>query len=248
MELSFNQYEEWFSQLPHKSQQQLLDNDLSPEVVLAVYQAKREQGLSDRALKEFKTTIEYNAHYWSSPPHLQKQLQRLGIDGKSRIHDDNKVESNQGDRDVAESPLASIQFEGIQDDEVSEICEQFGFDPSVGYQIKEYIDAKVEKKVEKKLSDRTKTLVAMLLQEPNLRIAAGGLAFAVNLAALNGLRTQTAFALKIGYTRSAVSKSVRKWKALLELPTNAHMKSDKAIEKYRQAQHEKHWRKQTFTA
>ena len=90
------------------------------------------------------------------------------------------------------------------------------------------------------------TLVAGFLEAGNPRLVAGGLAFATNLAALNGLGTQDEFAKRLGLRRSAVSKLVKWWQRELHLPTSPHMKSEVACHAYEDVSRHKHWRKRKY--
>lgn len=90
------------------------------------------------------------------------------------------------------------------------------------------------------------TLVAGFLEATNPRLAAAGLAFATNLAALNGLGAQDEFAKRIGVRRASVSKSTKWWQRELHLPTSSHMKSEGACTVYSKVTRLKHWRRKKY--
>jgi hypothetical protein len=262
MQLSFDNYKKWFDVQTPKIKSVLAENDLSPENVTAAYEAKANDPRStDGSLRKLKSAIEYQAFYFSSPADVQRSLRANGIQGSatlgkgngaqavSKLHipgDDYVVLDNYGECDAGESHssrVESFDLSEIEDERVAEIIDLFDLDLEKATKIREWMDKKREAETREVLMDRLKTLIAIILQEANLRIAAGGLAFAANLASVNGLRNQRFFAAKIGCTPAAISKSVRYWKEMLSLPTNPHMKSDAAIESYRQAQTASHWRK-----
>ena len=78
-------------------------------------------------------------------------------------------------------------------------------------------------------------LVGGLLNNENVRVAAGGLAFATNLASLNGMGSMTAWAAKSAVTRAAVSKSTKWWERELMHFRSVHMKTPKACLNFRAA-------------
>ena len=78
-------------------------------------------------------------------------------------------------------------------------------------------------------------LVGGLLNTENVRVSAGGLAFATNLAGLNGMGTMTAWAKKSVLSRAAVSKSAKWWERELVHFRSVHMKTTRACTHYRAA-------------
>jgi hypothetical protein len=78
-------------------------------------------------------------------------------------------------------------------------------------------------------------LVAGLLNAENVRLAAGGLAFATNLDGLNGMSTMTAWARKTNLSRAAVSKTTKWWQRELKMVRSVHMKSARACTNYSRA-------------
>lgn len=249
MELTYDNFPKWFEEQQPSIQNELISNDLSPEIVQAALDSKLKKGHSERSLEQFKIDVVYQIFYFAQPKQIQKQLSRDGINGSAKCGQESyKVESNQGDFDAADSKFASSSPEEFVDNRVAEIAEKFDLAYEKAEEIRNWIDDQREKEITKGIVDRMKTLIAVILQEPNLRIAAGGLAFAADLASVNGLRSQRAFSFTIGCTPAAISKSVTKWRELLELPENNHMKSAKARIKYSHAQKENHWRNTRFTA
>jgi len=91
-------------------------------------------------------------------------------------------------------------------------------------------------------------LIAGFIEPGNLRIRAAGLAYAANLAVLNGLGSLRNFATQNGVSPSAVSKEKRRWQKDLELPPSPHGKSEEACQNYSRSQKTKHWRNQKCKA
>ena len=252
-ELSFEFYKEWFKGLSTEHQETLIENDMAPDVVKAAYQLRVASDAPKSALREFRSTIEYRAHYLTSPPHIQRELARMGITENTRVKDDHKVATNRWNNDAADSPAASHRATADMaavddDDEVMIVADKFNVPITLAKDIIAWRNDTIEAVVMRKNVDGIKTIVAWLLQEANIKIAAGALAFAAGLDALNGIGSQSEFALRIGVTRAAVSKKVRIIKTFLNLPVNPHMKSLKACAQYKKNGLTNHWRKQKYTS
>jgi hypothetical protein len=246
MDFTYATYPEWFRTLPAESQERLADNDLDWPSIEQRVAALREKGWSEDKIKEEKISILYRAFYHTSDESTQQTLREAGIvdlpNRRFNAGDNDHVESNRSESDMAESNLSRCEAASIIESETKKLEEQFGLTESDAEILEEMIEEKVSKLVERRVSNQLQAVVATFLEAPNAKIAAGGLAFAANLAALNGLKSQAAYGRKIGVTRAAISKSVRHWKEVLDLPTNSHMKSDDACENYRQSANEDHWR------
>lgn len=91
-------------------------------------------------------------------------------------------------------------------------------------------------------------LIGAFIAPGNVKLRAGALAFAANLAALNGLGTQTEYAARLRVRRQSLSKVVVWWRKELNLPPSPHCKSDEARRKFSEAQKQKHWRKKKCRA
>lgn len=260
MELTFDNYPDWFELQETEVKTRLIDEGMSPEIVESAYeQARGRKGISENALEKFKTNMVYQIFYFAQPKHQRKLLEKEGIRGGKRdktgkakvgeCHDGDetyKIEANQGEVDVAESSIARVEAEDHKDDIVAEYAERLDVDYDTALLISDLIKEQVALQVAKELVHRLKTLIALLLSEPNLRIAGAALAFAADLAALNGLGTQRKYSISIGVTPAAISKKVVKFRDLLNLPDNAHGKSKKARQSYSDAQKRKHWRKRKY--
>lgn len=89
-------------------------------------------------------------------------------------------------------------------------------------------------------------IVAGFIGTSNAKLSAAGLAFAADLAALNGLKNQAEYARKNNVSRSIVSRHTKFWSRLLELRPSSHMKSEEACEKYAEIGKTQHWRKKKY--
>ena len=88
-----------------------------------------------------------------------------------------------------------------------------------------------------------------VLNAKNVKLTVAGLAFASNLAALNGIPSIRAFARLHHVSPEAVSKVKRRWQKDLQLPDSPHSKDEEARAKYSEVQKsDRHWRRQKFTA
>ena len=107
-----------------------------------------------------------------------------------------------------------------------------------------WIDAKEELASESARSGALARVVGVLIHMGgDLKVSVYGLAFAVGMNRLLKWPTMTLAAEGLGVTRAAVSKKAIQWEDLLGLKRSAHMKTDKAREKYSEAQKKNHWRK-----
>jgi hypothetical protein len=240
-ELSYENYGPWFRSQSPEVRKDLQARGLTPE---AVQQEVERLAALGRRTKEYQTKVVYLAFYYSSDPSTRKTLVENGLVDPQDDH--GVVKSNRGEHDLAESNLLRTESVEAHDSEGDVIAEALDLSDDAAAQIRDWIEAKVAEETEKRVSASIQRIVSVFLSAPNVRIAAGGLAFAAQLSALNGIGTQTEYARKIGVSKGAISKSTRFWKELLNLPSNPHMKSDPACESYSKAQSTSHWRKKLY--
>lgn len=207
---------------------------------------KKEIGRLEREGKrtaDYKETVVYAAFYWSSDAATRELLKREGLDKSGNDH--GIVRSNRNESDPGESNSSRTDSLTFMEEESNEIRERMSGD-SNAEMIQEIIQEKVDAEVSLQVGIAIQKIVGVFLSTPNAKVSAGGLAFAAGLSALNGLNSQTAYAKRIGLTKSAISKSVRFWKHLLDLPENPHMKTEKACSSYSSAQTQNHWRNKKY--
>jgi hypothetical protein len=241
-ELSFDNYRPWFESLSSEARKRVARAGLAPDVVDSGLETVQSRGLSER---KFRKDVEYRAWIASLAPEDRADLERAGITGPD--DDFSKVDSNPGfEDDPASTSLASCEPAEFVESERDELCEALDLSPAQASLVTAFVQAEVAKATAQSRQDDLQIVVSLLLETPNVRIAAAGLAFAADLAALNGLGSQNEYAEKIGFSRSAISKSVRQWKSALGLRTNGHMKSDEAVEKYKHIAKTDHWRNKKF--
>jgi len=240
-ELTFENYPEWYRiQIP-EVQKDLRDHELDPDSVEKELRRLTEKG---NKTDDFKKKIVYLAFYYSSDESTQKRLVDSGC--VSPMYDHGIVKSNRGEKDFAESDQARTESLEYADSEEDWLIERYDLDRESAIGLQAYIELRVAEKVQSQVSHNLQQVVAVFLSAPNAKIAAGGLAFAAGLSALNGLRSQTQYAARIRVSKASISKSTRYWKQLLDLPANSHMKTDDACDSYSKAQKEKHWRNKKY--
>jgi hypothetical protein len=153
-------------------------------------------------------------------------------------------------RDIAETHLARTDTDyALEIDKPEEIlADEFGIPATAAIKILAWHQREVISAVEKEKADYLQIIVGGLLSAKNPKLNSAGLAFASNLAALNGLPCQREYARQIHVSPSAISKVVRAWSRVLGLRPSAHQKSEEACQKYARIGKAKHWRGQAFTA
>lgn len=144
------------------------------------------------------------------------------------------------DRAVQEAP----DFAALMDTTADYLQERWGLDKATAEALGAWIDAREELASESAQSGAFARVIGVLIHVGgDLRVAIYGLAFAVGMNRLLKWPTMTLAAEGLGVTRAAISKRAIQWEDLLGLKRSAHMKSEKAREKYSEAQKKNHWRK-----
>lgn len=241
-ELTFDNYAPWFRCQSPEDQETLRRRKLDPESVNQEVERLAEQG---KRTKDYQIEVLYRAFYYTADESTQATLRENKLVTPQDDH--GVVRTNRSDSDASESNSSrtdSLEYTEASTDSLAEM-----FDLGSGSDLEKleaHIEERVKKEVDARVMHNLQQVVAVFLSAPNAKIAAGGLAFAANLSSLNGLKNQTHYGRLIGVTKGAISKSTRYWKALLDLPANAHMKSDKACDSYSKAQTEKHWRHKIY--
>lgn len=235
--LSFENYPEWFACLSAEQRKTLTQKRLSPSDLTAEVARLQDEG---RSARQYQINVLYQAFYWVSDEETQKTLRDNNLVGPQ--DDFGVVRSNQMQEDAAETNLSQelpAELADSLDDRIEELLDQ---DASVR-EFREFIEDCVSREVQKQMSEKIERIAAVFLSAPNVRISAAGLAFATQLDAINGFGSQIKYAAAIGVSRAAISKSVRHWRRLLDLPTNGYMKSEDACASYSRVQKERHWRR-----
>jgi hypothetical protein len=144
------------------------------------------------------------------------------------------------DDDPAASDLAvSLPAEPV-DAEAARLMEEFGISAEMAGRIQDYVADVVAEHARRRAADMAREAVAVLLQEPNLRLSSFALSILFGLPV--PWRTQREFAKDEGVTPQAVSKCVMRMRGRFDVPANAWCKSDEAREVFSQVQKAKHWR------
>ncbi len=239
-ELTFETLDQWFRCQPPEVQRNLQREGLDPDSVNQEVKRLAEEG---RGTRDYKMKIMYGCFYWSSDKSTQQQIKEGGLYDPD--DDYGVVKNNRNESDPGESNTARTESHEYSESTTDVLHELLGGSESTEA-LERYIEARVQKEVEMRVSHNLQQVVGVFLAAPNARIAAAGLAFAAGLSALNGLKNQTQFARLIGVSKGAVSKSTRYWKVLLDLPDNPHMKTEPACESYSRAQKKAHWRNRPY--
>lgn len=155
-----------------------------------------------------------------------------------------KTDDRRGSGDAPELPEASYvpDIAGGVEGEAGELADLLAINVATAKRVLAWHRKRVENEAQAYRAFLFQRLIAGFLMPGNLRVRAGALAFAADLAALNGMSTIRAFAKSIGMSPFGVSKVVTYWRELLDLPANRHSKTREARAAYSRAQHEKHWR------
>jgi hypothetical protein len=200
------------------------------------------QKLRQDAVKEW--------HRWLKrlSPAERKRLQEQGISGPPS--DTHKVSghSPHEEGDAADHPRASSGFDFTNLDSsvaavVGQLVEEFHLPPDLALRLAQWHLAAVEAASTTVRANYIARIAGPLIREPNPKVSVAGLAFACNMAALNGLGTLRQYALINGLSPEAVSKKKRAWERELNLQPGPHSKSAAACEALSKAQQTKHWRK-----
>ena len=181
----------------------------------------------------------------------QKQRAYLGRHGTPDL-EDHRAQPTKREligitKDAAESSLASYRpdmataIDGIKD-ELLEI----GIPKGIVERLSKWHQERVNRESEAAKASMIVKLVGVLIQASNVRISVAGLAYASDLALVNGMGTMDAWAKKHALSRQAVSKAANFWRRTLQLPGGGHMRDDKAREAYKTAQLNNHWRNKKY--
>jgi len=152
--------------------------------------------------------------------------------------------------DIADSSLAKCETDmaDIFDKPEDDLADRFGITPKQAAAIIQWHTTEVENATRREKANYLQVIVGGLLSSKNPKLNSAGLAFAANLAALNGLPCQREYARQNHISASAISKVVRAWQKSLDLMPSAHQKSEKACEVYSQVGKNRHWRAQKVKA
>lgn len=145
--------------------------------------------------------------------------------------------------DIADSALAKCDPTLEEIDKPEEIiADLFNITKSQAQSILQWHQAEVENATRREKANYLQIIVGGLLSSKNPKLNSAGLAFAANLAALNGLPCQREYARQNHISASAISKVVRAWQKSLTLTPSAHQKSEKACRIYSEVGKNHHWR------
>jgi hypothetical protein len=151
--------------------------------------------------------------------------------------------------DIADSSVAKCETNiGAFDQPENKIADQFGITLSQAKAILTWHHLEVESASRREKANYLQIIVGGLLASKNPKLNSAGLAFAANLAALNGLPCQREFARRNHISPSAISKVVRSWQKSLDIAPSAHQKSEEACKVYSQVGKKRHWRAQKINA
>jgi hypothetical protein len=202
------------------------------------------QRLGERARKEYLEWLN------SMSPADRRRVAEMGLD--TLPCDDYEVSGHspwQPD-DAAESPACrtEIDIAAELDTAPEELADTLGIDPVRALRVIQWADSIMHRALCRHEAHLLQLVVGGLLQAKNPKLHCAGLAFATDLAALNGLGSQREYARRNNISRSAVSKVNRFWKRTLGLKQSPHQKTEAACETYSRVQKQKHWRRRKTTA
>lgn len=150
-------------------------------------------------------------------------------------------------RDAAESNLASFkpdiaaEIDGIRDELL-----ELGIPKPIVDRLSEWHTQKVNMESETAKAELIVKFAGIFIHSSNVRLHAAGLAYAADLALVNGMGTMDSWAKQHGLSRQAVSKVANIWRRELELPGGSHMRDEKTREAYKTAQLNNHWRNKKY--
>lgn len=183
-------------------------------------------------------------------PRDRRRIRQMGLDRPSV--DDSEVagHSPYQPADAAESAAArtEIDMAAELDTPADTLADQLGISPKTATKVLQWVQAEVRNRIMQHEANLLQLVVGGLLAAKNPKLSCAGLAFAADLAGLNGLGNQTDYATANGISRSAISKVKRFWKRMLRLRDAPHSKSERACTTYAQVGKEHHWRKRKATA
>ncbi|MES2923130.1 MAG: hypothetical protein V4819_16355 [Verrucomicrobiota bacterium] len=152
--------------------------------------------------------------------------------------------------DIGEIPLArvDVDYAAAIDQPHDILADDFNITAEKATAILAWHQRETQAAVEIEKANYLQLIVGGLLSSKNPKLNAAGLAFANNLAILNGLPCQREYARQNHVSPSAVSEIVKQWQVTLGLRPSAHQKSEKACDTYSAVGKTRHWRTRPFTA
>lgn len=186
----------------------------------------------------------------SMPAAQRRRLQSLNLD--TPPDDDTEVggHSPYSLHDIADTPLARIDpdYAAEIDQPHETLADEFNITDTQARAFLTWHYAAVTAAVDREKANYLQLIVGGLLSSKNPKLNAAGLAFAANLAALNGLPCQREYARQNHVSAQAISKVVTGWQRALSLRPSAHQKSAQACETYSRVGKARHWRARPVTA
>ena len=183
-------------------------------------------------------------------PDDRKKLREMNLEAPP--DDDSEVggHSPYSVSDIADTPLARTDTDyAAAIDKPSEIlADEFGITFQQATALLEWHQKEIELAVNREKANHLQLIVGGLLASKNPKLNAAGLAFAANLAALNGLPCQREYARQNHVSASAISKVVKGWQRALGILPSAHQKSESACQTYSEVGKTRHWRGRPFKA
>lgn len=146
--------------------------------------------------------------------------------------------------DIADTPLARIDpdFAAAIDRPEEILAEIFNIPLETAKKILQWHTQQLTAAIRSAEAQHLQIIVGGLLSANNPKLSSAGLAFAANLAALNGLPSQREYAKLNHISPEAISKMVRAWSAALGLMPSVHQKSPQARQAYSEVGRTRHWR------
>lgn len=153
------------------------------------------------------------------------------------------------ERDAAEHPRHCEGFDFTKLDALEmQLAESFDLDPVKAAGIARWHRQMLTQVKAGTSATDLSRLAGALIREDNPKVAVAGLAFALNMAALNGLGSIRDYAKRIYVSPEAISKKKRQWERELDLQPGPHGKTAKSRRALSVAQQEKHKSKKKFKA
>lgn len=179
-------------------------------------------------------------------------LKRLGVfDAPSDSHEVGGHAPGQT-ADMAESSMARVESDVAEEidakSEAGGIADEFGVSLQTAQRILAWHKGQIKGALLSREADLLSVVVGGLLATKNIKISAAALAFASNMAAVNGLGCQSEYARKLGVSRTILSRAVVAWGRQLGLHPSAHQKSEKACATYSEVGKTNHWRRTKVSA
>lgn len=203
----------------------------------AAYEAHR-----DRLQRE--ATLTHSRWVAGLSEQQREKLRKLGVLEPAQDRSDVGGHSPHQPGDLADTPLARVDVDVAAelDSEVDQLAEAFDLPLPLARKLHAWMATRIEQAVLSREGELVAIVIGGLLGSKNIRLAAGGLAFAFELDAVNNLGCQADFARDLGVSRQAVCKVVKAWARDLKLHPGAFQKSREASETYSRIGRERHWR------